>query len=157
MNSRFRRDLVELLKGGHAHVTIEGALDGLDPKLRDTPALEGMHSIWDNIEHMRLAQEDILRYTLDPTWSSPSFPEGYWPKPADRLSDAMWTASLEAFRADQEALIKLIEDENLDLTAEIPHGEGRTYLREILLVADHNAYHLGQIVAIRKSLGSWNG
>lgn len=155
MNSKSRQDLVDLIRSGHAHVSIEDALNGLDPALRNKPPVKGMHSIWETFEHMRLAQEDILRYTLDPSWTSPSFPEGYWPKKGVDLSDAMWSSALEAFRADQEEVIKLVQDEQIDLTTEIPHGEGRTYLREILLIADHNAYHLGQIVEIRKSLGDW--
>jgi len=155
MNSKARQDLVDLIRSDHAHVSIERALDGLDPALRNKPPVKGMHSIWDNFEHMRLAQEDILRYTMDPSWTSPPFPDGYWPQRDVDLSDAMWSRALDAFRADQEEVIKLIQDEHIDLTSEIPHGEGRTYLREILLIADHNAYHLGQIVEIRKSLGDW--
>ncbi|HEX5083304.1 MAG TPA: DinB family protein, partial [Blastocatellia bacterium] len=83
------------------------------------------------------------------------FPEGYWPKETGDLTEEAWENSVAGFLADLEAVIKLVEDRNLDLTSEIPHGEGRTYLREILLVADHNAYHLGQIVQIRKALGAW--
>jgi hypothetical protein len=104
---------------------------------------------------MRIAQEDILRYTLDASWVSPDFPEGYWPKETDEVTEEAWEASVAAFFADLEAVIRLVGDQNLDLTSEIPHGEGRTYLREILLVADHNAYHLGQIAQTRKALGDW--
>ena len=107
---------------------------------------------------MRLAQEDILRYTLDASWTSPPFPEGYWPKAAETVTEEMWAASVAAFFADLEETIKLTQDSSVDLTAEIPHGEGRhTYLREILLIADHNAYHLGQRVQTRKALGDWGG
>ena len=152
-----RRDLIEMIRGGHAHVSFEAAVDGLNPALRNKPPAKGMHSIWANLEHMRLAQEDILRYTLDSSWTSPPFPDGYWPKPSDELNEERWVGSIKAFLADLEEFVKLIGDESIDLTSEIPHGEGRTYLREILLAADHNAYHLGQIVQIRKSLGDWNG
>jgi uncharacterized damage-inducible protein DinB len=150
-----RQNLVELLCGGHAHVTAEQALDGLDPALRQARPATGGHSVWEEWEHMRLAQEDILRYTLDASWASPPFPEGYWPNATDQVTDEAWSASVAAFFADLEEVIKLAENPNVDLTAEIPHGEGHTYLREILLVADHNAYHLGQIVQIRKALSTW--
>ncbi len=106
---------------------------------------------------MRLAQEDILRYMLDPNWVSPPFPEGYWPKTKEAVTEEVWGTSVAAFFADLEEIIQLAQNRNVDLTAEIPHGEnGHTYLREILLVADHNAYHLGQIVQTRKAIGDWN-
>ncbi len=154
-DSILRQNLVELLRGGHAHVTPEQALGGLDPALRSARPAEGLPSVWEELEHMRLAQEDILRYTLDASWVSPDFPAGYWPPATGELTEAAWEASVAAFFADLAAVIKLVEDQSLDLTSEIPHGEGRTYLREILLVADHNAYHLGQIVQTRKALGAW--
>jgi uncharacterized damage-inducible protein DinB len=150
-----RANLVELLRGGSAHVALEQALDGIKPENRSVRPAPGLHSIWDELEHMRIAQEDILRYTLDASWKSPEWPEGYWPSKSENISDEDWNNSLSAFFADLEEIIKLVQRSDLDLTAEIPHGEGRTYLREILLVADHNAYHLGQIVQIRKLLGDW--
>ncbi len=156
-DSTLRHNLIELLRGGQAHVTPEQALDGLDPTMRNARPSAGSHSVWQELEHMRLAQEDILRYTLDDSWKSPAFPEGYWPKEAGDPTEDAWAASVASFFADLEAVIKLAEDPSLELTSEIPHGEGHTYLREILLVADHNAYHLGQIVEIRKALGDWAG
>ncbi len=150
-----RQNLVELLRGGQAHVTPEQALNGLNPALRNVRPATGRHSVWEELEHLRLAQEDILRYTLDASWTSPPFPEGYWPKAMDQLTEEAWSAFIAAFFADLEEVIKLAQDSTVDLTAEIPHGEGHTYLREILLVADHNAYHFGQIVQIRKALGDW--
>lgn len=154
-DSILRQSLVELLRGGHAHVSPEKALNGIAPQLRNArPA--GGHSVWEELEHMRLAQEDILRYAVDASWISPPFPDGYWPKATASLTEEMWAASVAAFFADLEEVIKLAQDTSIDLTAEIPHGvEGHTYLREILLVADHNAYHLGQIVQTRKALGDW--
>ena len=151
-----RQSLFGLLRGGHAHVTAKSALVGLKPKLRNVRPAIGLHSIWEEFEHMRIAQEDILRYTLDPSWKSPPFPDGYWPRGTGHLTDEQWSSSVAAFLADAEAVVKVIEDESMDLTAELPHGEGRTYLRQILLIADHNAYHLGQIVLIRKMLGDWD-
>jgi uncharacterized damage-inducible protein DinB len=146
--------LAELLLEGHAHVTVEKAVRGLDPALRGRRPSPRLHSVWEELEHMRLAQEDILRYTLDASWQSPPWPEGYWPKPGPP-DDKTWARSLRRFKADRKALAALAQDPARNLTAKIPHGEGRTYLRQILLVADHNAYHLGQIVAARKLLGAW--
>jgi len=156
-DSTLRQNLVELLRSGHAHLAAKQALEGLNPASRNVRPENSPHSVWENLEHMRLAQEDILRYTLDASWVSPDFPDGYWPKKTGDLTEKSWADSVAAFSADLEEVIKLVEDQNLDLTAEIPHGEGRTYLRQVLMVADHNAYHLGQIVQIRKSLGDWEG
>lgn len=151
-----REHLVQLLRGGQAHAKVEQALAGLKPELRNVRPEHGEHSVWEDFEHMRLAQEDILRYTVDASWVSPSFPDGYWPKAAEELTEENWAASVAAFFTDLEEVIELAQNADVDLTAEIPHGEGgHTYLREILLVADHNAYHLGQIVQTRKALGDW--
>ena len=151
-----RENLVELLRGGHAHVTFEKALAGLDRKYRGARPGAGLHSVWEELEHMRIAQEDILRYTLDPAWESPDWPGGYWPK-TESPTEAQWDSTISRFQADLEEVCALLADAGRDLTARIPHGEGRTYLRQALLVADHNAYHLGQIVQARKLLGSWSG
>jgi uncharacterized damage-inducible protein DinB len=154
-DTAFRDQLVALLKKGQAHVTLGGALREMAPELRGRRPAPGLHSIWEELEHMRLAQEDILRYTLDPTWTSPPFPVGYWPAPESEPKDAEWDASLAAFHRDLEEVCAVARDPERDLTAPIPHGEGRTYLRQVLLIADHNAYHLGQIVLTRKLLGAW--
>jgi uncharacterized damage-inducible protein DinB len=109
--------------------------------------------VWEELEHLRLAQEDILRYTLDQGWVSPEWPQGYWPR--QDPTDEAWAASRSRVQADLEELLALVRDPQRDLTARLPKGEGRTYLRQVLLVADHNAYHLGQIVQTRKLLGAW--
>jgi uncharacterized damage-inducible protein DinB len=150
-----REQLVELLRGGEAHIKAETALANVALKFRNVRPAAEVRSIWEELEHMRIAQEDILRYTLDPSWKSPEWVEGYWPAATETVSDDTWKASVDGFFSDLEELIKLVRDAKLDLTAKIPHGEWRTYLREILLVADHNAYHLGQIVQARKLLGDW--
>ena len=149
-----REALIELLTKGSAHVTVAKALEGLKPELRGKRPAEGIHSVWEELEHMRLAQEDILRYTLDQGWSSPDWPQGYWPSDATP-DDAAWEASRRAFQADLDEVCALVRDRARDLTARLPQGQGRTYLRQVLLVADHNAYHLGQIVQARKLLGAW--
>ena len=154
-DSVLREQLVELLRGGEAHIKTETALANVSPKFRNVRPPADVHSVWDELEHMRIAQEDILRYALDPSWKSPEWPEGYWPSKTESVTDEMWKASVDGFTSGLEEVIKLIQNSDVDLTAKIPHGEWRTYLRQILLVADHNAYHLGQIVQARKLLGDW--
>lgn len=156
-DSVLRESLVELLRGGHAYVKAEKALAAVKPELRNARTAEGLHSVWEELGHIRIAQEDILRYTLDPSWKSPKWPDGYWPAATKTVTDEAWSASVEGFLADREKVIALVEDSSVDLTSRIPHGEGRTYLRQVLLIADHNAYHLGQIVQTRKALGDWAG
>jgi uncharacterized damage-inducible protein DinB len=150
-----RQQLVALLTKGHAHVALDQALDGLAPELRGRRPAPGIHSVFEELEHMRLAQEDILRYTLDARWKSPKWPQGYWPVESRQPAPAEWEGVVAGFRSDLAAMCALARDPKRVLTDRIPHGEGRTYLRQVLLVADHNAYHLGQIVQTRKLLGAW--
>ena len=154
-NKNFRDNLIELIKGGSAHLTFEEAIKNVNPEVRNFQPDSNLHSIYEEMEHMRIAQEDIYRYTIEKGWVSPSWPEGYWPDKKDEISDEEWNSTIHRFNKDLEGIIQLIRNEELDLTSEIPHGQGRTYLREILLVADHNAYHLGKIVDVRKRLGDW--
>jgi hypothetical protein len=152
---KLRRQLVELLRGGSAHVTWTEALDGLRPANRAKVPRPGLHSVWQLVEHVRIAQEDILRYALEPGWKSPKWPDGYWPTVKEPTARE-WKASLAAFRRDLEAVVGMVLDPAIDLTAAIPHGQGgHTYLREALLVADHNAYHVGEVVDARRLLGDW--
>lgn len=161
-----RRALLELLATGSAHVTVDSAIEGLSvedafrrPSAQHDPEVE-LHSVWELLEHMRCGQEDLLHYTMDSSWVSPPWPEGYWPSLPDDASreqrEERWRATVEGFRRDLEEIRGWVRDPNLDLTAEIPHGEGRTYLRSVLLVADHNSYHLGQIISTRRMLGRWS-
>ncbi len=153
-DARLRAELVELLRGGNAHTSWEEALQGIGPRHRAQPPGAGLHTPWQLLEHMRIAQEDILRYTLDPKWQSPEWPNGYWPT-IEKPTGRQWQASLDAFARDLDGVIAFVNDPEIDLTAKIPHGEGRTYLREALLVADHNAYHCAQVVDARRLLGAW--
>lgn len=150
-----REQLVNLLKGGQASVTFESALENVNPALRNKRPSENVHSVWENLEHIRIAQEDILNYTIDPEWKSPKWPGGYWPADKGDISDEKWNKSLSSFLNDREKLINLSLDESVDLTARIPHTENHTYLREILIAGEHNAYHLGQILTTRKLLNDW--
>ena len=152
-----RLEILNLLRKGQAHVTVDKALAGLEPRLRHHRPTPGLHSVWEELEHMRIAQEDILRYSLDPAWKSPEWPGGYWPPEGAVPTEEMWDKAVSGFRRGLAEVCSLVEDATRDLTAEIPHGEGRTYLRQVLLVADHNAYHAGEIVQARKILGAWPG
>jgi uncharacterized damage-inducible protein DinB len=152
-----RQQLVALLRGGEAHVKAESAVANVGVKIRHAHPAHGVHSVWEELEHLRIAQQDILRFTIDSSWKSPKWPDGYWPSATEKVTDEMWQTSVAEFLSDLNELINLVQDSTLDLTAMIPHGKGQTYLREVLLVADHNAYHLGQIVQARKLLGDWKG
>jgi hypothetical protein len=150
-----RRHLVELLRGGNAHVEFDKAVASLPAELRGAhpPALP--YSIWRLLEHMRIAQWDILEFCRNPKHVSPAFPDGYWPRTDAPADEAAWEGSVRAFHRDLKALEGIVTDASVDLFARIPHGDGQTILREALLAADHNAYHLGQIVAVCRLLGAW--
>ena len=113
------------------------------------------HSPWQLLEHLRIAQWDILEFSRDAKHKSPEWPEEYWPKSPAPPDDKAWDKSVRAFRKALKALSELVSDEKTDLFAKIPHGDGQTILREALLTADHNAYHIGQLVLARKLLGAW--
>ena len=150
-----REHLLYLLRGGGAHASFDAAIKGLPAPLRGKRPKGGAHSPWEILEHMRLAQWDILEFSRNSKYVSLEFPSGYWPKTAAPPSDRAWSKSVRAFRTDLEAMCKLVAAESTDLFASIPHGDGQTVLREALLVADHNAYHLGEMVLMRRLLGAW--
>ena len=149
-----RQAVAGLLEGGGAHVTLEDALSGLEPEWR-THRPPGLHSVWQLLAHLRIVQEDLLRYTLDPTWTSPDWPDETWPENPSDLPEALWQETLAAYRRDLSELVALAQNPAYTLTDELPHGEGRTYLRQLLLAADHAAYHVGQIVSLRRARGDW--
>jgi hypothetical protein len=151
-----REHLLELLSGGHAHLDFEKAIAGLPVALRGARPPGLPHTPWRLVEHMRIAQRDILRFSVDPAHVSPEFPDGYWPA-GDAPPDAnAWDRSVAAFRADLQAMKDLVSTPDTELFKPIQHGQGQTILREALLVADHNAYHLGQLVTVRRLLGAWD-
>src|SRR5580693_2164028 len=150
-----RKHLSELLKGRNAHVDIDGALKGLPVKLRGAKAEGSPYTAWQLVEHIRIAQWDILEFSRDAKHVSPEWPSGYWPKSAEPPRAAAWDASIARFEREREAMKKLVLIPKTDLFARIPHGDGQTILREALLVADHTAYHTGQIVLVRSLLGIW--
>jgi hypothetical protein len=135
-----------------AHIDLDDAVRDFPVELRGVKPAGAPHTAWQLLEHMRLAQWDILEFSRDPKHVSPDFPEGYWPQSEAPGSDAAWKKSTEHFHRDLSEMTKLVSDPGNDLYAKIPHGEGQTLLREALLVADHNSYHLGQIVFLKKML-----
>ena len=150
-----RDHLLYLLRGGGAHLDWEAAIAGLPANLRGVRPDKLPYSCWELFEHMRIAQWDILEFSRNPEHISPPHPEGYWPDEAAPADEAAWEESVEAFRNDLQAMRDLVADPATDLFQPIPHGDGQTILREALLVADHNAYHIGQIVVVRRALGAW--
>ena len=151
------KHLVYLLKEGGAHADFDTAVARLPASLRGAKRTGVPHTAWQLVEHMRIAQRDILEFSRNAPHVSPEWPTGYWPGSSAPPSDRAWKASLRAFRADLRAMVALVSNPSTDLFARIPHGDGQTILREVLLVADHNAYHLGQLVLLRKLLKAWKG
>ncbi|HEY1758667.1 MAG TPA: DinB family protein [Bryobacteraceae bacterium] len=150
-----REHVLYLLNGGGAHASFDAAIKGLPVALRGKTPKGAEHSPWELIEHMRLAQWDILQFSRNPKHVSPEWPGGYWPKKPAPPSASAWSKSVKAFQADLKAMCDLVADPSTDLYAPIPHGDGQTILREALLIADHNAYHLGALILTRRLLGAW--
>ena len=150
-----RAQLVKLLDYEEAHVGFDKAVKGIPPRLRGKLPELAEHTLWQLVEHLRIAQADILEFCLTAKYKEKKWPDDYWPKALGPHSDAAWTKSIAAYRRDRKAMQKLAANPKIDLFATIPHGTGQTYLREIVLIADHNAYPIGQIVALRRRLGIW--
>lgn len=151
-----RKQLVKLLTGSEAHADFEAAIKDLPKELRGKVPAGAEHSAFQLVEHLRIALWDIVEFSQNAKHESPKWPEGYWPKSPEPPSDKAWDESVEAIRADLKVFAALISEKDTDLFAKIPHGDGQTILREALLAADHNAYHIGQLVLVRKLLGAWN-
>jgi uncharacterized damage-inducible protein DinB len=152
-----REQLVELLQGNGAHLSFDDAIAKLPAKMRGVRPEGVPHTVWRLVEHMRIAQWDILEFSKDGRHTSPKWPEGYWPK-GDAPRDAkQWNDTVKRFRADLKEMMRMVKDKKVDLVAPIPGGQGQTVFREAMLVADHNSYHIGQIVVVRRVLGVWEG
>jgi hypothetical protein len=150
-----RQHLVDLLTGGNAHAKFDDVVAGIPAKLRGQKPPGLPHSPWMLLEHLRLGQWDILEFSRNPKHASPPWPEGYWPPTEAPPDSAAWDTSIKKFRKDLKAVQDLVTNPKTDLHARIPWGEGQTILREVLLVADHNAYHVAQLVDVRRLLGAW--
>jgi hypothetical protein len=150
-----RDHLLYLLKDGGAHAKFDDVVIDLPANLQGKIPSGLPHSAWMLLEHLRLAQWDILEFSRNSKHVSPAWPEGYWPKtPAPPSGDA-WEQSIQGFKKDLKSMENLVSDPKTDLYARIPWGDGQTILREALLAADHNAYHLAQLVDVRRLLGAW--
>jgi len=154
-NHSLREHLLELLTGGHAHAKFEDAIKDLPAKLRDAKPANFPHSPWMILEHLRIAQWDILEFSRNEKHESPKWPEGYWPKTEAPPTDAAWKKSVDQFELDLNAMKDLVKDSKTDLFAKFPWGDGQTVLREALMLADHNSYHVAQLVDVRRLLGEW--
>ena len=154
-DAALREHVVNLLTGGHAHATYEQAAKGLPVELQGKVPRGAEHSAWQVLEHLRIAQWDILDFSRNGKYQARKWPDDYWPKEKAPGDEKAWDKSVRAFKKDRKALCALVEDEKTDLFAKIPHGDGQTILREALLAADHNAYHIGELVLVRRLLGAW--
>ncbi len=150
-----REHLLWLLRGGHAHIGFEAVVADMPEQLMSQTPTGMPHSPWQLLEHLRIAQWDILEFSRDADHVSPAFSDGYWPAQDAQPDRAAWDSSVSAFLRDAEEFQALVADPKQDLLAAFPWGDGQTLLREALLIADHNAYHLGQLVVVRRALGAW--
>jgi hypothetical protein len=150
-----RQHLLDLLNGGNAHATFDDIIKDLPPRLRGVKPANFPHSPWMLLEHLRLAQWDILDFSRNPKYKPRQWPDEYWPKSPIPPNAAAWTKSVQRFRRDLKAMQALVKNPKTDLFARIPWGDGQTILREALLVADHNSHHLGQLLDVRRLLGAW--
>lgn len=150
-----RQHLVELLQGGSAHTQFDEVIKRVPAKLYGTKAAGLPHSPWMLLEHLRIAQRDILEFSRNSKHKSPNWPDGYWPKAPAPSSTVAWTQSVKDFRKDLKTMQALVSNPKTDLYKKIPWGDGQTVLREALLMADHNAYHIAQLVDVIRALGAW--
>ena len=150
-----REYLLSLLTGEHAHASFETAIQNIPADVRGKRPKGAAHSPWEVLEHLRITQRDILDFIRDPKHVSPDFPVGYWPSAEAPPDDRAWNKSVSGFRADLKIIAELTAKESVDLLAPLGHAPDKTILREVLLVADHNAYHLGELVLLRRALAVW--
>lgn len=154
-DAALRQHLRKLLEWGDAHVTFEAAVKGIPPRLRGV-APDGLpHSAWQLIEHIRIAQADLIEFCVSAKYKEKNWPDDYWPKSTGPKSPAAWRASIAAVRRDRRTIQRLVMNRSIDLFATVPSDGEKTYVREILLIADHTAYHVGQLVLVRRALGNW--
>jgi hypothetical protein len=146
-------ELITLLEGGGAHAGLDDALNNLPDELRGTKPDKLPYSIWQLVEHIRIKQWDMVEFSKDGQHESPEWPDEYWPKETEPGSDEAWEKSIKQINDDREEFIQLLKAK--DIYEKIPHGDGQTILREALQIADHNAYHIAEIIVIRRLLGAW--
>jgi uncharacterized damage-inducible protein DinB len=153
----WRRLIADALDWEQGHASLDAAAREVPRELRGRRPVGSPHSVWDLLDHIRRTQADLLDFMTNEHYAAPSWPKDYWPAPAAVPSAHAWAKCLAQIRADREELKRLALSESTDLTAEIPWGDGQTYLRCILLVIDHTSYHVGQMVMVRRLIGAWKG
>ena len=156
-SKQLREHVIYLLDGGGAHARFNDAVKDMPENLRGVKPNGLPHSAWMLLEHLRLAERDILEFSRNPKYESPKWPEGYWPRTEAPPNAVAWNKSVQQFRKDLKAMQDLVANPRRDLYARIPWGDGQTILREALLLADHNAYHVAQLIDVRRLLGVWKG
>jgi hypothetical protein len=156
-SKQLREHVIYLLDGGGAHARFNDAVKDMPENLRGVKPNSLPHSVWMLLEHLRIAQRDILEFSRNPKYESPKWPEGYWPNTEAPPNAPAWSKSVQQFRKDLKAMQDLVANPKKDLYARIPWGDGQTILREALLLADHNAYHVAQLIDVRRLLGVWKG
>ena len=149
-----RSQLADAMRGHHSHIDFDSAVKDFPVEARGAKPGGAPHSAWQLLEHMRLAQHDILEFSRNPQHKSPPWPEGYWPKAEAPPDEKSWDSSVKAFQSDAREMEKLVKEAHQDLFKSFEHGDGQTLLREALLVATHNSYHLGQLVFLKKILSA---
>lgn len=148
-------ELTDLVRGGNAHVTLEEALAGIPAHLRAVIPDNLPYSIWQLVEHIRIAQKDIVDFSISRDYKTLIWPDEYWPEPTDQVSDAQWEGSVKEISDDQQRFFALLHDEEKDLFSPLPWGSGQNIVREAMLIADHNSYHTAEIIVARRLLGIW--
>ena len=154
-SSLIREHLVKLLAWEDAHASFDSAVAELPARLRGEQPAELPYSPWSLVEHLRITQHDILDFCVNPQYRELAWPDDYWPRSPRPDNDRAWTESIAEFQRDRAALQRLAKDPKIELESAIPHGKGQTYLRELLLAADHAAYHVGELIVVRRLLGAW--
>ncbi|WP_439558276.1 DinB family protein [Dyadobacter sp.] len=149
-------ELQALIEKGQAHVTLWDALEDLPANLRGATPAELPYSIWQLVEHLRIAQKDILDFSASADYQEIEWPKDYWTAPLETVSDEKWEAALDQIKQDQQTFIQLLQDDTRDLFATFPWGTGQNLLREAMLIADHNAYHTAEIVVLRRIMSAWH-
>ncbi len=150
-----REQLRELLEGGNAHMTFDEAVANFPREYTNSKAPNVPYTPWHLLEHIRLAQWDIIEFIRNPHYVSPPWPEGFWPAEDAQADDVAWEKTIASYRAGLQSLLEMVADPTVNLYAPIPHGDGQSILREILVVSDHNAYHIGEFATLRQVMGIW--
>lgn len=150
-----REQLLQLLDGRNAHLNFDDAVNNFPAECYNVPAPNVSYTPWHLLEHIRIAQSDILDFIRNPEYEAPNWPDDYWPELGEQADKKTWGETVTAIRTDLDELKMIVEDESNDLTAELPHASGYTILREILVVSDHNAFHIGEFAILRQVMDTW--